>query len=151
MVGVTDPGISGAWLGWGSYFIWIYMVISTYSNGHISLKNLIWTSSYSPFWSSWSDLSFAPFFRVWRHILFPASGVDQGYSNTKFSSKIWAKCGVVSVVTLTVSRGFFYQNWILPRVGTASSSIRTRITICSPRPGFLESSEVLGWKHSIFW
>ena len=125
------------WLGWGSYFIWIYMGISTYSNGHSSLKKLIWTSFYIPFWSCWADLSFAPIFRVCRQILFSASGVDQGYSNTKFSSKIWEKCGVVFAVT--ANRGFFFnQNW----VGTASSSIRTRIAICSPHSGFLESSEV---------
>ena len=70
LVGVTDPGNSGAWLGWGSYFIWIYMGISTFSNAHNFVKNLVWTSFYSPFWSSWADLSFAPTFRVWRQILF---------------------------------------------------------------------------------
>ena len=50
--------------GVGSYFIWIYIIISTYSNGHTSVKKLVWTSFYSPFWSSWADLSFAPTFRV---------------------------------------------------------------------------------------
>ena len=70
LVRVTDPGISGAWLGWGSYFIWIYMGLSSFSNAHNFVKNLVWTSFYSPFWSSWADLSFAPTFRVWRQILF---------------------------------------------------------------------------------
>ena len=69
LVGVTDPGNSGAWVGWGSYFVQIYMEKSTFSNAHNFVKNLVWTSFYSPFWSPWADLSFAPTFRVWRQIL----------------------------------------------------------------------------------
>ena len=82
LVGVTDPGNSGAWLGWGSYFILIYMEISTFSNAHNFVKNLVWTSFYSPFWSSWADLSFAPTFRVWRQILFSASALNQVHSTS---------------------------------------------------------------------
>ena len=66
LVGVTDPGNSGAFI----FESWIYMGISTFSNAHNFVKNLVWTSFYSPFWSSWADLSFAPTFRVWRQILF---------------------------------------------------------------------------------
>ena len=46
------------------------MGLSSFSNAHNFVKNLVWTSFYSPFWSSWADLSFAPTFRVWRQILF---------------------------------------------------------------------------------
>ena len=66
LVGVTDPGNSGVFI----FESWIYMGISSFSNAHNFVKNLVWTSFYSPFWSSWADLSFAPTFRVWRQILF---------------------------------------------------------------------------------
>jgi hypothetical protein len=46
------------------------MEVSSFSNAHNFVKNLVWTSFYSPFWSSWADLSFAPTFRVWRQIHF---------------------------------------------------------------------------------
>ena len=83
LVGVTDPCNSGVFI----FESWIYMGISTFSNAHNFVKNLVWTSFYSPFWSSWADLSFAPTFRVWRQILFSASAFDQGHSNPKW---LWA-------------------------------------------------------------
>ena len=58
-----------------------YSTVSIFSNAHNFVKNLIWTSFYSPFWGSWADLSFAPNFRVWRQMFFfSAGGVDQGHS-----------------------------------------------------------------------
>ena len=65
LVGVTDPCNSGVFI----FESWIYMGISTFSNAHNFVKNLVWTSFYNPFWISWADLSFAPTFRVWRQIL----------------------------------------------------------------------------------
>lgn len=61
-----------------NYLYWIFLcTLASYiphtkwrfSNAHNFVKNLVWTSFYSPFWSSWADLSFAPTFRVWRQIL----------------------------------------------------------------------------------
>jgi hypothetical protein len=43
-------------------------------------KKLVRTSVYRSFWRSWADLSFAPTFGVWRQILLPTSGVNQGHS-----------------------------------------------------------------------
>jgi hypothetical protein len=66
LVGVTDRGNSGVFI----FESLIYIGISTFSNAHNFVKNLVWTSFYSQFWNSWADLSFAPTFRVWRQILF---------------------------------------------------------------------------------
>jgi hypothetical protein len=66
LVGVTDPCNSGVFI----FESWIYMGLYSFSNAHNFVKNLVWTSLYSKFWSSWADLSFAPTFRVWRQILF---------------------------------------------------------------------------------
>jgi hypothetical protein len=85
LVGVTDPGNFGVFI----FESLVYLVISTFSNAHNFVKNLVWTSFYNPFWGSWADLSFAPTFSVWRKILFSASGyikatVSAWYSDTKF-------------------------------------------------------------------
>ncbi len=88
LVGVTDPGNSGVFI----FESWIYMGLSSFSNAHNFVKNLVWTSFYSPFWSSWADLSFAPTFRVWRQILFSASALCQGHSTTMVQRTKFSAC-----------------------------------------------------------
>jgi hypothetical protein len=66
LVGVTDPVNFGVLILESS----IDMGISTVSNAHNFVKNLVCTSFYSPFWSSLADLSFAPS-RWWLHHAWP--------------------------------------------------------------------------------
>ncbi len=101
LVGVTDPGNSGVFI----FESWIYMGISTFSNAHNFVKNLVWTSFYSPFWSSWADLSFAPTFRVWRQILFSASAFDQGHSTAVYTG---LACGKNNWDTRVLYEGLLY-------------------------------------------
>jgi hypothetical protein len=45
LVGVTDPCNSGVFIFESS----IYMGLASFSNAHNFVKNLVWTSFYSPF------------------------------------------------------------------------------------------------------
>jgi hypothetical protein len=81
------------------------MGISSSSNAHNFVKNLIWTSFYSPFWKSWADLSFAPTFRVWRQILFFVLAHSIKASVQYFqefpSSHSWPFIGIQSTISGT--------------------------------------------------
>jgi hypothetical protein len=85
MVGVTDPGISGAWLGWGSY---LSEFISEYIDVHLQKKHTsehpcqIWDW----FWNSKSNFGLERTFKIFKNLQkqITASGVCQGHS-TKFS------------------------------------------------------------------
>jgi hypothetical protein len=85
MVGVTDPGISGAWLGWGSY---LSEFICKYIHVHLQKKH----TSEHPLPYLRSDLkSSANFgldhtFKIFKKIkkYIPASGVYQGHSTCIF-------------------------------------------------------------------
>jgi hypothetical protein len=84
LVGFTDPGISGAWLGWGSYlseFIWEYLHV------HLQKKH---TSEHPLLdlrldWESWPNFGLEQSFKIFKnhqkHIT--ASGVSQGHSTSK--------------------------------------------------------------------